>query len=51
LAARRAGLLSAQLLGLALTRYLLRLPAVTALTPDQIEDAYAPAIRSILERP
>ena len=33
LAARRAGLVSAQLLGLGLTRYLLRLPAVTALSP------------------
>ena len=32
LAARRAGLVAAQLLGLGLTRYLLRLPAVTALT-------------------
>lgn len=51
LAARRAGLLSAQLLGLALTRYLLRLPAVTALSAQQIEDAYAPAIRAILELP
>src|SRR6476620_10095355 len=30
LAAQRAGLVSAQLLGLGLTRYLLRLPAVTA---------------------
>src|SRR3954462_1185188 len=43
-AAHRAGLVSAQLLGLALTRYLLRLPAVTALTPDQIEEALAPGI-------
>jgi AcrR family transcriptional regulator len=48
-AARSAGLVSAQLLGLALTRYLLRLPAVTALTPDQIETALAPAIAATLE--
>jgi AcrR family transcriptional regulator len=48
-AAGRAGLVSAQLLGLALTRYLLRLPAVTALTPDQIESALAPAIAATLE--
>jgi AcrR family transcriptional regulator len=49
LAARRAGLVSAQLLGLALTRYLLRLPAVTGLTPDEIQDALTPAIRATLE--
>ena len=49
LATRRAGLVSAQLLGLGLTRYLLRLPAVTALTPDEIEDALTPAIRATLE--
>jgi AcrR family transcriptional regulator len=49
IAARRAGLVSAQLLGLALTRYLLRLPAVTALTPDQIETSLAPAIAATLE--
>ena len=48
LAAGRAGLVSAQLLGLALTRYLLRLPAVTALTPDQIERSLAPAIAATL---
>ena len=49
LASRRAGLVSAQLLGLGLTRYLLRLPAVTALTPGEIEDALTPAIRATLE--
>jgi hypothetical protein len=49
LARLRAGLVSAQLLGLGLTRYLLRLPAVTALTPDEIEDALAPAIQATLE--
>jgi AcrR family transcriptional regulator len=48
-AARSAGLVSAQLLGLALTRYLLRLPAVTALTPDQIETTLAPAIAATLK--
>jgi AcrR family transcriptional regulator len=47
-AARRAGLISAQLLGLGLARYLLKLPAVTALSPAEIEDAFAPAIRSTL---
>ncbi|MDX2550439.1 TetR/AcrR family transcriptional regulator [Streptomyces stelliscabiei] len=48
LAAHRAGLVSAQLLGLGLTRYLLRLPAVTALTPDEIEAGLAPAIQAVL---
>jgi AcrR family transcriptional regulator len=49
LAARRAGLVSSQLLGLGLTRYLLRLPAVTALTRDEIENGLAPAIKATLE--
>ena len=49
IAERRAGMVSAQLLGLGLTRYLLRLPAVTALTREQIEDALTPAIRATLE--
>ena len=49
LAARRAGLVSSQLLGLGLTRYLLRLPAVTTLTPDEIENGLAPAIKATLE--
>ncbi|WP_443055472.1 TetR/AcrR family transcriptional regulator [Streptomyces sp. NBC_00704] len=44
----RMGLVSSQLLGLALTRYLLRIPAVTQLTPEEIVTAYAPAVQSIL---
>lgn len=36
-AAQRAGLVSSQLLGLALTRYLLQLPAVAAMPRDVIE--------------
>ncbi|MDX3247060.1 TetR family transcriptional regulator [Streptomyces sp. ME18-1-4] len=47
-ARRRAGLVSAQLLGLGLTRYLLRLPAVTSLTRGEIEDGLAPAIEALL---
>ncbi|MFD9328635.1 TetR family transcriptional regulator [Streptomyces sp. NPDC060065] len=47
-ARRKAGLVSAQLLGLGLTRYLLRLPAVTALTRDEVEDGLAPAIEAVL---
>ena len=46
--AHRAALVSAQLLGLALTRYLLRLPPVAALTPQEVEDALGPAIRATL---
>lgn len=46
----QAGLIAAQLLGLALTRYLLRLPAMTTLTPEQIEVALTPAIRATLDR-
>jgi AcrR family transcriptional regulator len=49
LALRRAGLVAAQLLGLALTRYLLRLPAVTALSAEDVEHALTPAIRATLE--
>ncbi|MER6186462.1 hypothetical protein [Streptomyces sp. NPDC001652] len=47
--ARRAGPVSAQLLGLGPTRSLLRLPAVTALTPDEIESGLAPAIQATLD--
>ncbi|MCJ1678920.1 TetR family transcriptional regulator [Streptomyces sp. APSN-46.1] len=47
-AARAAGLVAAQLLGLALTRYLLRLPAVTALTPDELVAGLAPAVAATL---
>ncbi|MFE0731996.1 TetR/AcrR family transcriptional regulator [Streptomyces antibioticus] len=47
----KMGLVSSQLLGLALTRYLLRIPAVTHLTPEEIVAAYAPAVRSILTPP
>ncbi|MFJ9549790.1 TetR/AcrR family transcriptional regulator [Streptomyces erythrochromogenes] len=47
-AARTAGLVSTQLLGLALTRYLLRLPAVTALAPDDLVAGLAPALAATL---
>ncbi len=49
LATRVAGLVAAQLLGLGLTRYLLRLPAVTALTTDEIVNGLTPAIRATLQ--
>jgi AcrR family transcriptional regulator len=44
----RLGLLASQLLGLALTRCLLRVPAVAALTPQEVERCYAPALAAIL---
>ncbi|MGR4883441.1 TetR family transcriptional regulator [Streptomyces sp. LARHCF249] len=50
-AARVAGLVSAQLLGLALTRYLLRLPAVTSLTPDELVTGLAPALAATVSAP
>lgn len=48
LARRTAGLVAAQLLGLGLTRYLLRLPAVTGLSPEEVERLLTPAIRATL---
>ncbi|MFJ9340048.1 TetR/AcrR family transcriptional regulator [Streptomyces sp. NPDC101733] len=47
-ASRAAGLVSAQLLGLALARYLLRLPAVTALGPRELVAGLAPAVAATL---
>ncbi|MEZ0096187.1 TetR family transcriptional regulator [Streptacidiphilus sp. EB129] len=47
-AAGRAALVCTQLLGLAVTRYLLRLPAVAALDPDAVTAALAPAVEAIL---
>lgn len=46
---RTAGLVAAQLLGLGLTRYLLRLPAVAGLSPEEVERALTPAVRATLE--
>ncbi|MGW3285174.1 TetR/AcrR family transcriptional regulator [Streptomyces sp. NPDC001002] len=46
--AARAGLVSAQLLGLALTRHLLRIPVVVDMNQEEIVAAYAPAIRATL---
>lgn len=47
-ASRRAALVASQLLGLALCRYVLRLPPATALTEDQIVDDVAPTIQRYL---
>ncbi|MEU9179584.1 TetR family transcriptional regulator [Streptomyces sp. NPDC048550] len=50
-AARAAGLVTAQLLGLGLTRYLLRLPAVTSLPPDAVVAGFTPALAATLADP
>jgi AcrR family transcriptional regulator len=47
-ASRRAGLVVSQLLGLALTRYVLRLPPVLALTPAEVVAEVAPTIQRYL---
>jgi AcrR family transcriptional regulator len=44
----RAGLLGAQMLGLALCRYVLRLPPVVAMSPDEIEHWIGPTIQRYL---
>ncbi len=46
--ARRIGLLCSQILGLALTRHLIRVPVVVELTADEVVDLYAPAIAGLL---
>ncbi|MFE1594512.1 TetR/AcrR family transcriptional regulator [Nocardia sp. NPDC058705] len=47
-APRRAGLIVTQLLGLALCRYILRLPPVVSLTPRQIVTDIAPILQTYL---
>lgn len=44
-AARRAGLVSSQLLGLALCRYILKVPPVVALSPDEIVVHVGPVLQ------
>jgi len=44
-AARRAGLVSTQLLGLAMCRYVLRLPPVVALSRDEISQFLGPTLQ------
>ncbi len=44
----RAALVCALLLGLALTRCLLRLPQAADLSPERVEELYAPALAAIL---
>ncbi|MFJ5808217.1 TetR family transcriptional regulator [Streptomyces sp. NBC_01426] len=47
-AARVAGLVAAQLLGLGLARYLLRLPGVVSLSADAVIAGLTPAVRATL---
>lgn len=47
-APRRAGLVVSQLLGLALTRYVLRLPPVVALTPADVVAEVGPTVQRYL---
>jgi AcrR family transcriptional regulator len=48
LATTRAGLLATQMLGLALTRYVLELPPVTAMTADEVAGWLAPVLQHYL---
>lgn len=47
----RAGLVSTQLLGVALTRYILRLPPVAALDPDSLIELITPLLDHVLTAP
>lgn len=47
-AQRRAELVAAQMWGLAVTRYLLRLPALVAMTPDDLARAVGPSVQQYL---
>ena len=48
-AARRAGLVASQLLGLALCRYLLKLPPVVAMTDAEVVDAVGETVERYLD--
>ena len=50
-APRRAGLIATQVLGLALCRYVLRLPPVVAMSHDEVVDWLGPTIQRYLEGP
>lgn len=47
-AARRAGLIATQMLGLALCRYVLRLPPVVAMSPAELTDWLGPTVQRYL---
>jgi AcrR family transcriptional regulator len=48
-AATRAGLIASQILGMALCRYVLRLPPVVDMTPDEIVEWLGPTIQRYLD--
>jgi AcrR family transcriptional regulator len=48
-AATRAGLIASQVLGMALCRYVLRLPPVVDMTPDEIVEWLGPTIQRYLD--
>jgi AcrR family transcriptional regulator len=48
-AARRAGLIATQVLGLALCRYVLRLPPVVAMSSDEVVAALGPTVQRYLD--
>lgn len=48
-AGRRAGLIATQMLGLALCRYVLRLPPVVAMSPDELADWLGPTVQRYLK--
>lgn len=50
-AARRAGLVATQVLGLALCRYVLRLPPVVAMSHDEVIGWLGPTVQRYLEGP
>ncbi|WFE37648.1 TetR family transcriptional regulator [Micromonospora sp. WMMD998] len=50
-AARRAGLVASQILGLALTRYVIRLPPVIDLDPEELVEWVGPTIQRYLTQP
>jgi hypothetical protein len=43
--ATRAGLISTQLLGLALCRYVLKVPPITAMTPERVIACFGPLLQ------
>ncbi len=50
-AANRAGLVASQMLGLALCRYVLRIPPMTAMAPDDVERWVGPTLQRYLTEP
>lgn len=50
-AGRRAELVAAQMIGVAMARYLLELPEVTAMSPDELGRAVGPSVQHYLAGP